>query len=94
MSVHVGSIAFDDVSYDATGDVLYLSVGAPAAAARTLSTPEGHAVDYDERGEVIGLTLVNPKWILETEGSVTVTWPTTPARIDADELSGALAIAS
>jgi uncharacterized protein YuzE len=91
MSITVGDITFDDTSYDARGDVLYLNVGAPTPAAVTLATPEGHAVDYDEHGHVIGLTLVNVRWLLESEGAVTVTWPA--ARIEAEQLRGALAAA-
>lgn len=89
MSITVGGTTFDDTEYDERGDVLYLSVGAPQPAVRTLETPEGHAVHYDELGAVIGLTLLNVRWTLERDGELTLTWP--PARLGADQLDAALA---
>jgi uncharacterized protein YuzE len=59
--------------YDVRGDVLYVSVSPPREAARTVATPEGHAVDYDESGAVIGMVLVNVRFLLERDGAVTVT---------------------
>jgi hypothetical protein len=34
MTVRIGQHEFDDVSYDANGDVLYLSAGAPGRRGR------------------------------------------------------------
>ncbi len=75
MTVKIGSHEFDWVSYDESGDVLYLSKGAPDEAGDTMASPEGHAVRLDRDGEVIGLTLVNARWLLEQEGEITVTVP-------------------
>lgn len=55
MSLTIAGTAFDDTEYDERGDVLYLSVGAPREPARTVTTPEGHAIDYDESGAMIGM---------------------------------------
>jgi uncharacterized protein YuzE len=92
MSVHVGSYEFDHVSYDGEGDVLYLRRGAKRAAADTFGTPEGHAVRLDERGEVIGITIVNAKWLAERDGNISVTVPNL-IETNADELAAALAAA-
>lgn len=73
MAVHVGAHEFDQVSYDKDRDVLYLSRGEQQAAADTFGTPEGHAVRLDEDGEVIGITIVNAKWLLERDGKINVT---------------------
>ena len=59
MNVTIAGTTFDQHEYDERGDVLYLSAGDPRAAARTIATPEGHAVDYDDSGAVIGMVLVN-----------------------------------
>jgi uncharacterized protein YuzE len=75
MTVTIAGTSFDQHEYDERGDVLYLSVGAPREAARTVATPEGHAVDYDESGAVIGMVLVNVRFVLERDGAVTVTLP-------------------
>jgi uncharacterized protein YuzE len=66
---------FDHVSYYEQGDVLYLSVGPPRAAADSDETPEGHIVRYDPKGEVVGVTLVNAQWLLERDGELSITLP-------------------
>lgn len=91
MSITIAGITFDDSEYDGRGDVLYLSVGPPREAARTVATPEGHAVDYDESGAVIGMVLVNVRFILKRDGAVTVTIP--PDRVVAAQIEPALATA-
>lgn len=90
--VHVGPYEFDHAAYDADGDVLYLRRGRRRAAADTFGTPEGHAVRLDADGEVIGITIVNAKWLLERDGKLTIT---VPSRIEtsAEEVAQALAAA-
>jgi hypothetical protein len=69
--------------------VLYLSVehyeGPPA---RALSTPEGHNIEYDETGRVIGMTLTNVVWLLERNGELIVTLPA--GHVSQDDLAQAL----
>ena len=73
-TLHISS---DDLefsgSYDATGDVLYLSAASDDKRAAAQETPEGHAVRLDAEGRVTQLTAVNAKWLLERDGSVTAT---------------------
>jgi uncharacterized protein YuzE len=88
MNITIAGINFDQHEYDERGDVLYLSVGSPRAAFRTIATPEGHAVDYDESGAVIGMVLVNVRFFLERDGAVTVTVP--PDRVVAAQIEPAL----
>lgn len=90
MSITIAGTEFDGVEYDARGDVLYLSVGAPRQPARTLETAEGHAVDYDEGGRVIGMALLNVRWTLDRDGELRVTLPQRPAVADQRELEAAL----
>jgi len=90
MNLTIAGINFDQHEYDERGDVLYLSVGAPRAAFRTIGTPEGHAVDYDESGTVIGMVLVNVRFFLKRDGAVTVTIP--PDRVAAVQIEPALLI--
>jgi uncharacterized protein YuzE len=92
MSVHAGPYEFDHVSYDSEGDFLYLRRGARREAADTFGTPEGHAVRLDKQGEVIGITIVNAKWLLGREGKITITVPSL-IEPDADELAAILAAA-
>ena len=91
MTVTIAGIEFDHHHYDPGGDVLYLGVGAPRESAHGLETPEGHAVEYDAAWNVVGLTLLNVRWTLEREGELTLTW--LPARVGADQLDAALAVA-
>ena len=88
MSVAIAGTVFDSHEYDARGDVLYLSVGRPKQAARTIATPEGHAVDYDGSGAITGMVLVNVRWMLDRHGEVTVTLP--PDRVVPAQIESAL----
>jgi uncharacterized protein YuzE len=72
MTVHAGPYEFDQVSCDGTGDVLYLTRGPRQAAATTVGTAEGHAVRLDDGGEVIGITIVNAKWLLDRHGKIAI----------------------
>jgi uncharacterized protein YuzE len=69
-------VEFDHVSYDSDGDVHHLRRGEPQAAADTLGSPEGHAVRLDDDGDIIGITIVNAKWLVEHNGKITITVPT------------------
>ncbi len=88
MTVTIAGTSFDQHEYDERGDVLYLSVGPTRESLRTIATPEGHAVDYDESGAVIGMVLVNVRFFLERDGVVTVTVP--PDRVVAAQIEPAL----
>jgi uncharacterized protein YuzE len=92
MKITIGKLTFDHASYDAAGDVLYLHVGKPQAAAESEETPEQHVVRFDEDGQVIGLTIINAKWLLDRDGAIAVTLPELQ-RIDAEELEPALSAA-
>lgn len=65
VTIRLGSVVFDDVVYDERADVLYLSVGRPRKGARLEATPQGHHVRYGDDGDVIGLTIVNARWLLD-----------------------------
>lgn len=74
MSITIDSIEFDNHEYDERGDVLYLSIGNRQIPAETDATPEGHAVDFDADGNVIGLVLVNVRWLMDRDGELRITW--------------------
>ena len=91
-TLHISS---DDLqfsgSYDATGDVLYLSAASDDKRAAAQETPEGHAVRLDAEGRVTHLTAVNAKWLRERDGSVTATLRDgRRLRLDATELHALL----
>jgi len=90
--VKIGDIEFDNVSYYEDGDVLYLWVGTPRRPASDDASPEGHYLQFGENGELIALTIVNARWILEREGKIVVTLPD-GSRLETTDLGPALAAA-
>jgi uncharacterized protein YuzE len=89
MTVTVGELTFDNVVYDEDADVLYLHVGDPAAAVGFDESPEGHALRYDVAGRLVGITIVNPRWLLEQDAAVTITLPK-PVTVDRSMLAAAI----
>jgi uncharacterized protein YuzE len=90
MMITIAGIDFDYHDYDDRGDVLYLHVGAPEdPPAKTLETPEGHIVEYDEHGAIVGLELMGVRDMLERDADLQLTWP--PAHLAASALRQALA---
>jgi uncharacterized protein YuzE len=91
MKIVIADIEFDHFHYDDRGDVLYLSAGSPREPFEAYETPEGHNVEYDEHGRVIGLVLYAVRQTLDRDGEMSLTWP--PAYLMADALAPALAAA-
>ena len=75
MTITIGQTTFDHVVYDKTGDVLYLHVGDPSSADDFDETPEGHALRFDADGELVGVTIVNARWLMEKDAHLTITMP-------------------
>jgi uncharacterized protein YuzE len=92
MTVTIGSLTFDHASYDSLGDVLYLHVGDRQPAAVSEETPEGHVLRYNAQGEVIGLTIIDAKWLLQRDHVINVTVPEHVA-VSPDTLAEVLAAA-
>lgn len=90
MTIRLGNLTFDHATYDDRGDVLYLHVGERQVAADSLGTPEGHAVRYDDAGDVIGVTIVDVQWLLDRDGKLTITIPQR-ITVSASDLAPALA---
>lgn len=89
MNVKIDDLIFDRGNYDAEGDVLYLARGTTNQASNAALTPEGHGVRYDRNGDVIGVTIINARRILEHDGYLTITLPHS-VRVEAGELATAL----
>ena len=86
MTITIGHLTFDHATYDPDGDVLYLHVGEPQAAADSDQTPEGHAVRFGVDGQVIGVTILNAKWLRDQGKPIVITIPERMA-IDPDDLA-------
>ena len=92
VTVNIGPLAFDHADYDAAGDVLYLRVG-PAIEAEGEETPEGHVLRFEPGTQrIVGLTVINARWLLDRDGFVRVTVPEIVAA-SADDLAPALSAA-
>lgn len=92
MTVTIGSLTFDHATYDDRGDVLYLHIGERQTAANSEATPEGHVLRFNDRGEVIGVTIINAKWLLQRDHAINITVPEHVV-VSPDALSEALAAA-
>ena len=90
MNITIDGLVFDRADYDADGDVLYLARGDSNEAADAALTPEGHGVRYDDDGQVIGVTIINARRLLDRDGHLMITLPH-EVRVDARDLAGALA---
>ena len=88
MTIRIASTEVDRVDYDAEADVLYLASGDPSRAVDFDETPEGHAVRYGSNGEIVGITIVNARQLLDANDAIRITLPDT---ISAAELRPALA---
>jgi len=88
MSIQINGLVFERADYDGDNDVLYLARGATSEASDAALTPEGHGVRYDADGQVIGVTIVNARFLLQRDGHLTITLPH-EVHIPADELAGA-----
>lgn len=76
-----------EARYDGKADVMYLRrTDKRGPAARTDATEGGHAVRYDADGDLIGLTIVDARRLVEGHKVLD-----TPAPFDSGELAPALA---
>ena len=90
MNIKIDGLVFDRANYDADGDVLCLARGDSNEAANAALTPKGHGVRYGGDGQVIGVTMINARRLLDRDGHLTITLPH-EVRVDARDLAGALA---
>jgi len=91
MSVTIAGIQFDNVDYDAEGDVLYLHVGDPGSAVDWDESAEGDGVRYGGDGSLVGLTILNARRRIERDGKIVITLP--QQRVEATDLADALSAA-
>jgi uncharacterized protein YuzE len=89
LNINIDGLVFDRADYDTDGDVLYLARGEAQAASEAALTPEGHGIRYGPNGEVIGVTIINARFILGQDGHITITLPH-EIRVDEDVLAPAL----
>jgi YD repeat-containing protein len=90
LTVTIGGIEFDNVLYDAAGDVLYLHVGEPRTSVEFDASPEGHHLRWDAHGQLVGITILNARLLLEQDGKI-VTLP--QMQVEASDLEGILTAA-
>jgi len=92
VNIHIGPLVFDHADYDQDGDVLYLHRGAPQHAEGE-ETPEGHVLRFAPgTDQIVGLTIVNARWLLDRDRRLVVTIPE-KVEASAAELAPGLAAA-
>ena len=92
VNITFGPVTFDHADYDAEHDVLYLHVGEPEEGVGE-ETPEGHVIRYAPgTSRIVGLTMIDPRLVLERDGNIAVTIPETVEK-SAEDLAPALAAA-
>lgn len=92
VNITIGTVTFDHADYDADNDVLYLHVGEPQRGEGE-ETPEGHVIRYAPgTSQIVGLTLLGPRRILDRDGHLTVTVPEA-VETSAEALAAALTAA-
>lgn len=91
MTVTISGHTFDPVRYDVDADVLYLDIGAPARAVEFEESPEGHALRLDGERRLVGVTIVNVRWLLDHDGALAISLPER-VEVGRDALGDALAL--
>jgi uncharacterized protein YuzE len=91
VSVKIGGIEFDNVSYYADGDVLYVNVGDPGSAVDWDESAEGDGLSYGAEGSLVGMTILNARMRLERDGKLVITLP--EQQVEATDLGDVLAAA-
>jgi uncharacterized protein YuzE len=90
VTITIGDTSFDNVSYDADADILYLHAGDPGSAVDFDESSEGHHLRFGRSGDLVGVTIVNAKLLLERDGKIVITVPER-LEIGPDALGAALA---
>ena len=58
------------------------------------ASPEGHALRFDRHGDLVGVTIINARWLLDHDGAITLTIPRPERlRLAPEQLHDALAAA-
>jgi uncharacterized protein YuzE len=93
ISLRIGPVVFHRADYDAENDILFLGVAEPEAS-EAEDTPEGHAIHYAPgTNRIVGLTIFGPRWIIEHEGKLTVTFPEMVETRSAEDMADLLVAA-
>jgi uncharacterized protein YuzE len=70
--------------------VLYLHQGEPATAVDFDESPEGHALRFDAKGELVGVTIIGARDDIDRDGEVALTLPSR-VTVGLDEIGEAIA---
>jgi uncharacterized protein YuzE len=90
VNITIGALNFDHADYDAENDVLYLHIGEPQVGEGE-ETSEGHVLRYAPgTNQVVGLTILGARRILQRDGHLPVTVPET-VETSAEDLAPAFA---
>ncbi len=71
----LGAFRFDQSSYGAAGGIPYLNRGEPQEATESVETVDGHVLRIDSDGRVVGITILNPRGLIEQGRSTNLAIP-------------------
>jgi uncharacterized protein YuzE len=75
MTIQAGPYTFDHVVFDDEGDVLYMAVGSPRRASGRLMRDNTFLRFDHDTDELVGMTVINARLLLQRDGVITVTLP-------------------
>jgi hypothetical protein len=73
VAVVIGGIAFDSCHYDEVADTLCFHIGPTAWAIDFDETVEDHHLRFGAEGQLLSLTILNARWLLDRNGAIDVT---------------------
>jgi hypothetical protein len=89
VNVRIGPLVFDHADYDQEADIRYLHIGSPRPGEGE-EAPEGHVLRFAPGSQqIIGLTVIDSRYVLDRDGRLVVTVPET-VEASAAELAPAL----
>jgi hypothetical protein len=73
VTVVIDGVAFDNYHYDEVADTLCFHIGPTAWAVDFDETVEDHHLRFGPEGELLSLTILNARWLLDRDGAINVT---------------------
>ena len=73
VAVVIDGIAFDSYHYDEVADTLCFHIGPTAWAVDFDETVEDHLLRFGADGDLLSLTILNARWLLDRDGAIEAT---------------------
>jgi hypothetical protein len=94
MSITIGSHTFRTVEYGDKYDLLNVRNGDPESDADSDATPGGDAINFSGDWQVASLEILSPRYRLQHDGELVLTFPDERVVLRADQLVEVLGVAA